>query len=119
MAVLRQEPERPVTTTTSRRALTGSPSGWSELLILFADEAKQLGAVRDTDQLVAKGAVLEQTRHARQRFQVLADRVFRRDQQKEEMRRTAIERVEVDAGHMTPERADDPLQSGQLAVRNG
>src|SRR6185369_16220516 len=119
MAVLLPEPDRPVTTTTSRLALTDSPPCRSKLLILLADEAEELGAVAGGDQFVAKPAILEQARHTRQRLQMLADRILGGDQQKEQVGRAAVERIEIDPASMAAKRTDDPLQAGHLAVRDG
>src|SRR6185436_16296314 len=58
-------------------------------------------------------------RDPRQRLEMLADGVLRRDEQEEEVRRLAVERVEVDALRMAAERAEDALQRPQLAVRDG
>src|SRR4051794_25736206 len=118
MAVLLPEPDRPVTTTTSRLAFTDSPPCRSKLLILLADEAEELGAVAGSDQLVAKAAILEEARYARQRLEMLAHRVLRSHKQKKQVRGAAVERIEIDPGNMTTERTDHPFQSRHLPMRN-
>src|SRR6059036_3921396 len=58
-------------------------------------------------------------RDARQGLQVRAGGVLRRHQQKEEVRRLAVERAEVDAERTAPEGGDHAPQARELAVRDG
>ena len=45
--------------------------------------------------------------------------VLGRDQEKEEMRRLPVERLEIDPGGTAPEGGDDATETGQLPVRDG
>ena len=73
------------------------PGDRSELRVFLLDGAEDLFAGLRLEQRLAEGGVAEEARDARQRLQVLAARVLRHDEQEEEVRRLAVDRIEVDA----------------------
>src|SRR5262249_52581419 len=64
-------------------------------------------------------AVLEQARDPRQRLQMKTGRILGRHQQKEQLRRIAVQRVKVDSARAAPEDAENLTDTSELAVRNG
>src|SRR5262249_12481184 len=93
--------------------------GPSILLVLFPDGAVDVGRRRRAEEPLAERLVLEETGDARERLQMRAGRVFRRDEEKEEMGRLAVERGEVDAARAPAERGDHARQAGKLPVWDG
>src|SRR5262249_10849575 len=62
--------------------------------------------------------VLQEPRDARQRLQMRARRVLGSDQEEEEVRRIAVERLEIDPLPAAGERGEHPLDARELAVRD-
>src|SRR3984893_1752505 len=87
--------------------------------VLLLDQAKDLGRVGSVGKPLAKSRVLHQTRNSREGLEVEASRILRRDQQKKQMCRPAVERVEIDAAHVAPKDPDDAVDARKLAVRDG
>src|SRR5437868_12579939 len=67
----------------------------SVLFVFRLDRRPQLVAARCREQPLAEVLVLEQTRYPGERLQMDARGVLGRDQQHEEPRRAAVERIEV------------------------
>src|SRR6185369_3517471 len=96
------------------------PCAWrprrsSVLLVLRANGLEDRLPGRPGEETFAEIAVLQEARDAREGLQVNARGVFRRDQEKEEARRAAVERVEVDAFDAAAERRDHVAHPGKLA----
>src|SRR5436853_1467808 len=67
------------------------------LLVLFFDDREELFGRPAGGEPVAERLVLEQARDARERLQVSPRGILRRDEEEKEVRRLAVERVEIDA----------------------
>src|SRR5580704_6500483 len=89
-----------------------------ELAVFLADETKELAGVRRDKKLLAKVTIAQQARDARQRLQMQAGGIFGRDQHEKQMRRVAVERLEINALHVTSEGPQNLGDLGQLAMRN-
>src|SRR6185369_1122090 len=90
----------------------------SVLLVLRADRLEDRLPGHPREETLAEIAVLQKARDAREGLQMNSRRVFRRDEEEEEPRRAAVERIEIDALDAPAERRDDVRHPGQLPVRN-
>ena len=63
--------------------------------------------------------IAQQARHARQRLEVIGAGGFRRQQQKNQIDRLAVERLEIDRPLQPREQPEQAAELRQLAVRNG
>src|SRR5579885_1125780 len=88
------------------------------LAVLFADQLVDLGGVGGVDQAFSELVVLQQARDPRQRLQMKTRGVLRRYQHEKDVRRIAVERVEINAAAMPPEGTDDLRDPAHLPVRN-
>src|SRR5882757_2363611 len=92
--------------------------GRSILRVFFLDQFVKLVSVFRRNQMISKRTFLQQTGNPRQCLQMQAGGILGRDQHKEKLRRSAVERIEIDAGYVAAEGADYFANAAQLAVRD-
>src|SRR5262245_63902895 len=86
--------------------------------VFLSDRLEQRRGVGRLHEAGTEALVLEESRDARERLQMRARGILRCHQEEEEVRRLAVERVEIDALPAARERREDPLDPRQLAVRD-
>src|SRR5579863_1951976 len=84
--------------------------------VFLDDQLVDLVSVARPEQMLTEGVVAKQARDARERFEVQAGRVLRRDEQKKQIRRFAVERVEIYSARSAPKDTDDLLDAADLAM---
>src|SRR5215470_6227259 len=90
----------------------------SELLIFLGDDFEDFLSRLSFDKAAAKGGVLEQPGDSRQGLQMIGGGIFRGDQNKKQVRRSAIQRSEINPLQTTSENADDAVDPPKLSVRD-
>src|SRR5690349_3616551 len=87
-------------------------------LVLFFDDVEQHHRVSSLEQALPHGLVAQEPRDPRERLEVIAPRVARREQRDEDPRRQAVDGVEADALRREREHRLHLAEAGEPAVRD-
>src|SRR5262245_12617343 len=90
----------------------------SELLIFLSDDFEDFLSRLSFDKAATESGVLEQSRDSRQGLQMIGGSILRGNQDKKQVRRSAIQRSEINSLQTTSENADDAFDPAMLSMRD-
>src|SRR5262249_21960755 len=90
----------------------------SELLIFLGDDFEDFLSCLSFDKAAAESGVLEQSRDSRQSLQMISGRTARCDQDKNQVRRTAMQRSNINPLQSTSENADCAVDPSKVSMRD-